>query len=352
MNPIPHRFVQGLAITLSWLMTSFITSSGFCQTQPPSLHAVGNLLETKDGKIVRLQGVNIPSMEWSNTGEQVLKSVDVAMGVWKANVIRLPLAQDRWFGKAPGQDDGGEAYRDIVGQVVAAISARKGYVILDLHWSDMGQWGENIGQHKMPDDNSVLFWKSVAKAYANNPAVLFDLYNEPHDVSWDVWKNGGEISEEVKGSTITYHTPGMQSLLDTIRAEGANNLAVVGGLDWAYDLTGVMNGYALSDPNGLGIIYSSHIYPWKGDWEGKVAIATKKYPVILGEVGCQPDPKQENPMTWAPKILAFIDKYQLNWTAWSFHPGASPCLITDFKTYNPTPYWGVFVKKALSGGDH
>lgn len=331
------------------MMISLLSTVCLSQTTPPELHADGNLLKTTDGKTVRLQGVNIPSLEWSNTGEQVLKSVDVAMGDWNANVIRLPLAQDRWFGKAKGQNDAGKAYRDIVDQVVSSIAAHHGYVILDLHWSDMGRWGENIGQHKMPDDNGVSFWKSVAKKYANNPAVLFDLYNEPHDVSWDVWKNGGEVTEDVKGSNISYHSPGMQSLLDTVRATGAKNLVVVGGLDWAYDLTGVMNGYALQDSKGSGIIYSSHIYPWKRDWEGKVAVAAKKYPVILGEVGCQPDPKQEDPMTWAPKILAFVDKYQLNWTAWSFHPGASPCLITDFKTYDPTPYWGVFVKKALSG---
>lgn len=341
--------IQCVSLLCIGLLMMFVSSSGFCQNQPPALHAAGDLLKTSEGKTVRLQGVNIPSLEWSNTGEHVLKSVGVAMGDWKANVIRLPLAQDRWFGKASGQNDGGKAYRAIVQQVVSAISSHQGYVILDLHWSDMGRWGENIGQHKMPDDNSALFWKSVAKEYANNPAVLFDLYNEPHDVSWDVWKNGGEVTEEVKGTNVTYHSPGMQSLLDTVRAVGAKNLAVVGGLDWAYDLTGVMNGYALSDSDGAGIIYSSHIYPWKRDWEGKVAIAAKKYPVILGEVGCQPDPKQEDPSIWAPKVLAFIEKYQLNWTAWSFHPGASPCLITDFKTYDPTPYWGVYVKKVLSG---
>jgi hypothetical protein len=28
-----------------------------------------------------------------------------------------------------------------------------------------------------------------------HPAVIYDLYNEPHDVSWDIWLNGGEITD-------------------------------------------------------------------------------------------------------------------------------------------------------------
>jgi aryl-phospho-beta-D-glucosidase BglC (GH1 family) len=51
--------------------------------------------------------------------------------------------------------------------------------MLDLHWSDAGEWGKQIGQHVMPDQNSVAFWNDVATTYKNHPAVIFDLYNEP-----------------------------------------------------------------------------------------------------------------------------------------------------------------------------
>ncbi len=43
-----------------------------------------------------------------------------------------------------------------------------------------------------------------------------------------------------------------------------------------------------------------------------------------------------------------IQKYKLNWTDWSFHPQALPCLLADGK-YTPTPYWGVLAKDALAG---
>lgn len=315
---------------------------------PPALRVIGNQLRTPNGKPVRLQGVNVPSLEWSNTGdEKIRESVRVALDEWRSNAIRLPVSQDRWFGKAEGQTDGGKAYRSIVDSLIQDTSRRKAYLILDLHWSSAGEWGKNLGQHKMPDTNSLAFWQDAAVRYRNHSAVLFDLYNEPRDVSWEVWRNGGRVEEEDKGQRFAYETPGLQGLLDAIRAKGAKNVIVAGGLDWGYDLSGVVDGYALADPKGSGVVYDTHIYPWKTEWDRKVSMAAARHPVLVGEVGCEPDPKQEDPATWAPKALAFIEKNRLSWTAWCFHPDASPRILSDWN-YTPTPYWGEAVKKALS----
>ena len=91
------------------------------------------------------------------------------------------------------------------------------YIILDLHWSDCNAWGRNIGQHSMPDLYSLTFWNDCATAYANNPAVIFDLYNEPHDVPWDVWLKGGNITDKPNGRgqvAQNYQCVGMQAVLD------------------------------------------------------------------------------------------------------------------------------------------
>ena len=335
------------------LLATFTLEAETNTNSPAPLHVEVNRVKNAAGQIVRLRGVNIPSLEWSNTGEHINQSVQVAIEQWRANIIRLPLSQDRWFGHASGQSDGGARYREIVAEAVRAASARSAYVLLDLHWSNAGVWGKHIAQHKMPDTNSVTFWKAVAETYANDPAVLFDLYNEPHDVSWDIWKNGGLVKEKIKekGQTneVSYEAAGLQKLIDIVRAAGAKNIVVVGGLDWAYDLTGINKGYALDDKNGYGIIYASHIYPWKGpgsqQWEPKVGIIAAKYPILIGEVGCDTTSKPE-PSVWAPRILQYIEQRQFHWTAWCFHPAASPRLLKDW-TYEPTPYWGAFAKEAL-----
>ncbi len=301
------------------------------------------------GRPVRLQGVNIPSLEWRNDGDHIIESTRVAFEDWKANVVRIPVCQDRWFGKTPNQDeDPAERYRSIVDLIVRIANEHAGYVILDLHWSDAGVWGKNIGQHKMPDEHSLEFWKDAARRYANHPAVIFDLYNEPFQVSWDVWKNGGDITETDSKTkeTLAYRAVGLQRLLETVRETGAKNVVVAGGLDWSYDLRGVASGYALADPKGRGVIYATHIYPWKKDWDTMVGSVAAKYPVFVGEVGCEPDPKHEDPFKWGPKVLNYIDAHGWSWTALCFHTEATPRMLKDW-SYTPTEYWGSPVLKKL-----
>jgi hypothetical protein len=199
---------------------------------------------------------------------------------------------------------------------------------------------------KMPDDHSVDFWASVAKEFANHPAVLFDLYNEPRDVSWQVWRDGGNLVETHKkapGVKREYHTPGMQKLVETIRAQGAKNVVVAEGLQWGFDLSGIIKGFALRDPGGNGVAYSTHLYSWtKGDGprglDRCVTQPAKKYAVLIGEF-CAGKSNSVEPE------VSYADQYQLPWLAWAFHPSISPRLIKNWK-YEPTPY-GESLKKAL-----
>ena len=101
----------------------------------------------------------------------------------------------------------------------------------------------------MADDNSLTFWSEVATRYKGDGRVLFELYNEPHDVSWGVWKSGGDDG-------VGWHAAGMQQLHDAVRAAGAENLVIVGGLNWAFDLSGVPR----SRISGHNIVYATHPY--------------------------------------------------------------------------------------------
>jgi len=312
------------------------------------------------GKVTRLKGVNICSMEWLILGQNMVQSAIEAFDNWNCNVVRVPLNQDFWFGYGEGQNGDYREHRDIFHSVVREAEKRSKYVIADLHWSDRGIWGHKYGQQMMPDNNSIAFWQSVCSIYGNHPNVLFGLYNEPHDVSWDVWKNGGEI--EYKAGN--YYTPGHQKLLQLVRDTGARNICVVGGLEWAYDLKGIDRGYALEDRNtsgtmrGNGIIYDSHVYPFKVEWKENVECIKDKYPVLIGECGwfdpkwyrdkIDPNWHAQPHETWCPKLLDWIERNQFNWTAWSFHVKADPNILLDWD-YTPTPEWGVYAKAALTG---
>ncbi len=306
----------------------------------------GNRIVTKDGRELHFRGLNIPSLEWNWRGEKVLESAEAAVETWHANLLRIAVHPLFWFGRGAErndwnkQDDGGEGYRKIVDSVIAYANDNGCYVMLDLHC------------YRAPTQAHADFWADAAARYANSPGVIFDLLNEPHGTSWAVWRDGGDIPVEGEGTAV--HSIGMQALVDAVRATGAKNIVVCGGLDWAYDLTGVAGRYALVDESGNGIAYSAHIYPWKEmTWDEAIGAAARKYPVIVGEVGCQDKPmpwetEAVNPYKWAPAMLSYLERNGLHWVAWSFHPGASPCVISDWD-FSPTPCWGAFVRAVLEG---
>ena len=318
---------------------------------PLMLQVQGNKLVDAKGNEHWLQGVSIPSLEWSRTGDYIHNSVVISIEEWNANCIRLPVHTKFWFGTSGWEDDGGKQYRELVDKLIETTASRGGYVVLDLH------------EYKAIQPLHLTFWIDAAKRYKDHPAVMFGLLNEPHSISWDVWKNGGEVKEKVKAkdgvaaeNKITYKTfesPGMQACLNAVRSTGAKNICVIGALDWAYDLSGILKGYDIKDPSGNGVMYDTHVYPWKSDWQGKFLDVAAKHPILLGENGCdtKPMPWQKNPespYTWAPDMIGCIQKYKLNWTAWSFHTNANPRVLADWN-YTPTDFWGKFVKDALLG---
>jgi endoglucanase len=330
---------------------------------PKEIKVSGNRLVDPEGTEVWLQGVAVPGLEIRPEGHGAVKSTIVAIEDWKANVVRLAVKDEYWFGlaketpKSKGQTDGGAAYRALVDAAVNAAANRGAYIVIDNH------------RFRAVKPEQLEFWKEVATKYKNHPAVLFDIINEPFGITWEVWRNGGFVEEKDKKKTdeaafLTdaekkanqgFESPGMQKLVEVIRETGAKNVIIAGGLDWAYDLSGILEGYALEDKTGNGIMYSTHVYPWKKGWQKAFLDAAEKYPIFMGEVGADvkkmdflPLEVQEDPSTWVPDILAIIQKHRLNWTGWSFHAWATPVMLSDWK-YTPTPFWGVPAKEALAG---
>jgi hypothetical protein len=246
----------GLAVLVALLTASAAAAA------PLSIKVEGNHFVDGSGQTIRLLGVNHPSFEYAcvqgnGPSEGHMDDADAAaIASWGANAVRVPLNEDCWLG-LNGQPSGGTSvaeYQQAVAAYVAALNAHGLYAILDLHWSAPGNKLAN-GQQPMPDEHSPAFWSSVAATFQGNPAVVFDVFNEPyspadersgddplHPVSWSCWRNGGcavPCYENTGTRTATiYEASGMQSLVDAIRAAGATQPVLVGGLDYANDLTG------------------------------------------------------------------------------------------------------------------
>ena len=331
------------------------------QNRSMMLHIEGNRTLDEYGRDVLLTGVNAASLEWDPTPERLMASICEALDNWNANLIRLPLLPNGWYGflkDQPERDPDGLMYHEFVDEIVNTIAQMKKYVILHLHGCNCGTIG-TLDYGDMPDMNSLLFWRDLAERYKNHPNVLFGLFNEPREIGWDLWMNGGMLTSvcEVEGErrVNTFETPGMKKILETVRECGAKNVAVIGGLDWAFTFDGMKDGYLIEDTQGNGIILDSHIYPWKSmDWEKHVACMSDLYPILIGECGhsgefMRPEnPQKEISSIWVPKLLAWIESKRFHATAWDFHHQAGPCLVENLEDFTPTPYWGRYYKEFLA----
>jgi hypothetical protein len=361
------------AMNLNCLCLLFALIPAALSADPPDLMVLGNQIVEVSGHCpVRLHGVNVCGLEWSNTGvgpagspNPALASVQEAVDNWGSNFIRLPLNQDRWLGTACSSN--GTGYQAIVTAIVDWCGANNAYVLLDLHWNDLGQAGANnactAGQHDMPDDNSTLFWQSVAARYANNPAVFFDLYNEPGGAAgttsltsdaagWNLWRNGGTVPVFADG--VAYHTPGLQGLLNAIRAAGANNMVWAGGINWAFDLSGLptYNAWLSDTGSGHGVVYATHIYPYKLAGNGCVTAACfnsgvpaavkSACPVMVTEFA----PNLNDPEGFISPLLAWINANNMGYSPFAMLYYATPNFILDWN-YTPSPWFGAPVKAAL-----
>jgi len=171
--------------------------------------------------------------------------------------------------------DPADNYKESVRQRVAEANAAGIYVILDLHWTAPGDACPMLQTQMANEDHSLAFWTSVATMFKSNPAVLFELFNEPFfdfEFTGDAWQymmqgTGGSFSGFPATSSTgnwqkvkqPWAIASYQAMIDTVRATGATNVVLVGTITYAQDLSGWLS-HRPSDPlNQMAAVW--HPYP-------------------------------------------------------------------------------------------
>jgi endoglucanase len=219
------------------------------------------------GHVVVLRGVNRSGLEYSCIqGSGFFDSphpdqIDdppmiAAMVNWDINAVRVPLNEDCWLGVNAPPQFSGAAYRRIVERYVRAVQAARLYVILDLHMVAPGTQPATAQLPMADQDHAPAFWRSVATAFKGDGGVIFDLFNEPYGISWGCWRSGCEIPPEA--GVPAYQAAGMQELVDAVRATGAAQPLLLGGPEYASDVS-QWAAYAPHDPRNA-LIAAQHDY--------------------------------------------------------------------------------------------
>jgi hypothetical protein len=172
---------------------------------PLALRVSDNRLVNGRGTTIRLLGVNRSGSQYACIEDSGFFDGPVddnavrAMVAWRITAVRVSLNEDCWLAinGAPAQWSG-SAYQANIHAFVSRLHKFGLYVILDLHWNAPGTQ-KATDQQQMPDrDHAPAFWYSMAASFRSDPAVAFDLYNEPfpdsnHDTTaaWQCVRNGG-----------------------------------------------------------------------------------------------------------------------------------------------------------------
>jgi endoglucanase len=304
----------------------------------PALHVVGNHLVNSTGSTVQLVGVDRSGTEYACIqgwgifdGPSDASSV-ATIASWHANAVRVPLNEDCWLGinGAPSAYSGA-TYRNAIAAYVQELNAAGMVAILDLHWGAPGTT-KATSQEQMPDAaHAPAFWTSVAGTFAHTPGVMFDLFNEPHDVSWSCWRNGCTLPN----GTVAV---GMQTLLSAVRAAGATQPVLAEGLNWGGDLSGWLANAPVDPDHAL--VASAHLYNFSGCnsatcWSSTIAPVAASVPVVTGEIG-----ETDCSASWINSYMTWADSHGISYLAWAWDAGGGWSCSSGpglFNSYDGTP---------------
>jgi len=325
----------------------------------PQLITSGNRILRADTKQpVLLRGVNRSGLEYSEPSDAgflaaaglTQDEIREIVFNWRANIIRLPFNQD-WVLRGRHGHSAGE-YMASLDDVISWAAALGAYTVLDLQWlhADTVYGHTRNANHQKqpnrvaptPDADTIRLWETLAARYKDEPAVLFDLFNEPHDPLGDdflpihVIDPEGNVTEsdadfvgaEEWGRWAAY----LVTLVRRVRPVG---LILVGGVDWAFDLRDIR----VDSPD---IVYSTHIYPYRREhsWERALDRA-EDVPVFVGEWG-----GTDADLDFGRALADRMRLLGLGWTAWSCVD--YPQLIREPRAplYQPTAF-GQLVRREL-----
>ncbi len=199
------------------------------------LQVNGNKIVNQHNEVVSFAG---NSFFWSNDnwgGERFYNSnmVEWLKQDWRSTIIRAAMGVE---------DPGGylnnpQGNKDKLTTLVNAAIANDLYVIIDWH------------SHHAEDyqEEAIAFFEEMATTYGHLPNVLYEVYNEPLNVSW---------SQTVK--------PYAEAVIEAIRAIDPDNIIIVGSPEWSQKVDLVA-----ADPitDFDNIAYTIHFYSiWHHKW--------------------------------------------------------------------------------------
>ena len=264
----------------------------------------GNKIVDKNNEPVSFAG---NSFFWSNDnwGGERYYNAEVVSWLkhdWKTTIVRAAMGVE----DPGGYLDNKTANKNRVKTVVDAAIDEGLYVIIDWH------------SHHAEDNTNeaALFFQEMANLYGEYDNVIYELYNEPLDISW---------SNVIKPYAI--------SIIATIRAIDPDNLIIVGTPEWSQRVD-----LAAADPitGYSNIAYTLHFYTvHHQQWLRDRASAALNDGIALFVT------------EWGSIGYSQIDSEANEWMTWCFDNKISHC---NWAVNDKEEEWSILVPGASTSG--
>ena len=314
--------ITGLLILfLSFILTCFSFHScdkdnNVSDNPPPGLEdttvvQMHGLLQLSGNKIVDKNNEPVcfagNSFFWSNDnwgGERYYKAEVISWlkHDWKTTIVRAAMGVE----DPGGYLDNKTANKNRVKTVVDAAIDEGIYVIIDWH------------SHHAEDNTNeaALFFQEMANLYGEYDNVIYEIYNEPLDISW---------SNIIK--------PYASSIIATIRSIDPDNLIVVGTPEWSQRVD-----LAAADPitGYSNIAYTLHFYTvHHQQWLRDRASAALESGIALFVT------------EWGSIGYSFVDSEANEWMNWCFDNKISHC---NWAVNDKDEEWSILVPGTSTSG--
>ena len=322
--------------------------SGSLSGDLPWLRVSANSLTSLEGAPVILHGVSL--LELNNPVSTVPRfaaaaaigasSID-AMLAWRPSVIRLAITRTRVLQSSVGNS--GLDYLEELDQLIEQAAASGAYTMLSLRRLDddtafgttMGAAGEEKPNFlaPQPDYDAIGMWRILGERYADEPAVLYDLYSTPHPAladdltgmysEWDLWRLWTRLA------------------IADLRRVHPRALCFVAGLDWATDLSGFPL-LGTDEQPIANLVYAVHMHPRRLVEMPRLRALARNHPVFVTEWSAA-----DTEVGWGERMATLLQSERIGWTA-AHWTGDTP-LCTAGRRGEPVPTrFGSIVRRSLA----
>ena len=273
---------------------------------------IHGLLQVDNNKIVNAYGEAISlagnSFFWSNDnwGGERYYTPEVVTWLkqdWNTTIVRAAMGVE----DPGGYLENKTANKNRIKTIVTTAIDLGIYVIIDWH------------SHHAEDyeEDAVIFFEEMATLYGKYDNIIYEIYNEPLDISW---------TNEIK--------PYALSVIEAIRRIDPDNLIIVGTPEWSQRVD-----LAAADPivEYSNIAYTLHFYTiYHQQWLRDRAQAALDSGIALFVT------------EWGSIGYSIIDSEANEWMAWCFSNKISHC---NWAVNDKEEEWSILVPNASTLGE-